>query len=229
MTKHRALALALATALIAGCGDDDRQSGDRSPTAIESPRFVPARDSAKIDHPLVPLTAVRVKVLETGEERVVSRVLERTKTIDGVRAAVVEVKDYEDGELVEHTFDYYAQAEDGGVWYMGEDVDDLKHGKVVGHGGEWLAGRRGAKPGLFMPADPKVGDVFEQERAPGVAEDRSTVLATGRTVRTPAGTFDDCIRTRDVAPLDDSVEFKQYCAGVGLVSEGGGLELVSYR
>lgn len=224
----RAAAAVTVLALAAGCGGDG-DSGDRRAGRAQEPRFVPAGDSTKIDHPLVPLTTVELKVLEKGEERVVARVLERTKTIDGVRAAIVEVKDYESGELVEHTFDYYAQAQDGSVWYMGEDVDDLENGKVVGHGGEWLAGKRGAKPGLFMPADPKVGDVFEQERAPGVAEDRSTVLAVGRTVRTPAGTFADCIRTKDEAPLDNTSEVKQYCAGVGLVSEGGGLELVRYR
>ena len=83
-----------------------------------------------------------------------------------------------------------------------------------------------------MPAHPKVGKVFEQERAPGVAEDRSKVVAIGLEVTTPAGLFDDCIRTRDFAPLDKSTEFKIYCAGVGLVREkpaDGRLNLVSYR
>ena len=83
-----------------------------------------------------------------------------------------------------------------------------------------------------MPADPKVGDTFEQERAPGVAEDRSTVVAAGVAVETPAGSFDDCIKTRDFAPLDKSTEFKFYCQGVGLVREQRpGLlnDLVRYR
>jgi hypothetical protein len=83
-----------------------------------------------------------------------------------------------------------------------------------------------------MPAEPKVGDAFEQERAPGVAEDQSKVVAEGLEVRTPAGTFSDCIKTEDYAPLDDVTEFKFYCPDVGLVREeppGGRLDLIEYR
>ena len=83
------------------------------------------------------------------------------------------MREFEDGELVERTADYFAQDGKGRVWYFGERVDDIENGKVVGHEGQWLAGKNGAKPGLFMPAKPRVGQVFEQERAPGVAEDRS--------------------------------------------------------
>lgn len=83
-----------------------------------------------------------------------------------------------------------------------------------------------------MPAHPRVGQRFQQERAPGIAEDRSTVVAVGLGVRTPLRTFADCIRTKDVAPLDFATEFKHYCPGAGLVREegvGARLELVQYR
>lgn len=83
-----------------------------------------------------------------------------------------------------------------------------------------------------MPADPQAADTFEQERAPGIAEDESTVLEVGLQVTTPAGEFSDCIKTEDFAPLDNLTEFKFYCPGVGLVREepeGGTIELVSYR
>src|SRR5918999_572538 len=159
--------------------------------------------TAKVDHPLVPLTTVRHTVF-TGFEgdtrtRVVSRVLKKTRRVAGVRVATVDV---------------------------------IENGKVVGHEGQWFAGKNGAKPGLFMPAKPKVGKVFEQERAPGVAEDRSKVVAVGLEVATAAGQFDKCIKTRDFAPLDKTTEFKFYCAGVGLVREkpaDGRLDLVRYR
>jgi hypothetical protein len=111
-------------------------------------------------------------------------------------------------------------------------VDDYEGGKVVGHKGQWLAGKDNAKPGIFMPAEPKVGDAFEQERAPGVAEDESKVVAAGLEVQTPAGTFSDCIKTEDYAPLDDVTEFKFYCPDVGLVREeppDGRLDLIEYR
>lgn len=213
---------------------DDNRSGSPGPVRGSTQRA--ARYTAKVDHPLVPLTSVKRTVFEGHEgdtkTRVVSRVLKRTTRVAGVRVAIVDVREFEDGELVEHTNDYFAQDRKGRVWYFGERVDDIENGKVVGHEGQWLAGKKGAKPGLFMPAEPKVGKVFEQERAPGVAEDRSRVVAIGLEVTAPAGQFDDCIRTRDFAPLDKRTEFKIYCAGVGLVREkpaDGRLDLVSYR
>src|SRR5215210_333258 len=72
---------------------------------------------------------------------------------------------------------------------------------------------------LFMPAIPRVGQSFQQERAPEVAKDRSEVVEVGLEVTTPAGTFSKCIKTKDVAPLDDVTEFKYYCPGAELVRE----------
>jgi hypothetical protein len=228
------LALILAATSVA-CGDQGT-SGNQADTD-------PAEFSTTIDNPLLPLSVVRATVFEgsepdpdTGEAietRSERRLIDETFVVDGTRVAILEVKEYEDGELVESTRDYFAQREDGSVWYFGEHVDDLEEGKVIGHEGAWLAGEDGAQAGLFMPADPEVGQVFEQEQAPGVAEDRSTVVAIDISAAVPAGTFDKCIKTRDFAPLDKVTEFKFYCEGVGLVSEekpggGGGIELVTY-
>jgi hypothetical protein len=223
------------------CGDDDddggTEGGAESGAALDASQY-----SAKVGNPLFPLSSLRVMVYEGNEGdpdsdenveiRSESRVLERSKRVAGVPVTVVDVREYEDGELVEHTRDYYSQRADGAAMYMGEAVDDIEDGKVVAHEGQWLAGRNGAKPGVFMPADPKVGDAFEQERAPGIAEDRSKVVAVGLDVTTPAGSFDDCIKTEDFAPLDKVTEFKYYCPGVGLVREQfpeGRLDLVRYR
>jgi hypothetical protein len=192
--------------------------------------------TAKVDHPLVPLTSVHSTEFE-GQEgdtdvRVVSRVLDKTTRVAGVRVAIVDVREFEDGELVERTKDYFAQERNGRVWYFGERVNDIENGKVVGHEGQWLAGKRKAKPGLFMPAEPRLGQVFQQERAPGVAEDRSKVVAVGLEVTTPAGRFEKCVKTRDYAPLDKRTEFKFYCPGVGLVREkarDARVDLVRYR
>ena len=165
------------------------------------------------------------------ETRVVQRVQEKTATIAGFPVRVVRVQDFEDGALVEQTLDYYTQCGDGSVWYVGEKVNDIEDGKVVSHGGQWQAGTAGAKPGLFMPAEPNEGDSFQQERAPGVAEDRSTVLAVDVDTKTPAGKFTGCIRTKDFAPIDNNTEFKVYCPDVGLVREeltAGGSQLVHY-
>jgi hypothetical protein len=219
------------------CGDDDDDDEEQTGrSGAAKPALDPGRFSAAVDNPLFPLSALRVVVFEGTEEgaeiRSESRVLERTGHVAGVPVTVVDVREFEDGELVEHTRDYYAQHADGGVRYMGESVDDIEDGKVVGHEGQWLAGKGNARPGVLMPADPKVGDAFDSERAPGVAEDRSEVVAVGLSVTTPAGRFDRCIKTKDFAPLDNATEFKYYCAGVGLVREQfpeGRLDLVRYR
>ena len=57
------------------------------------------------------------------------------------------------------------------------------------------------------------------------------MVAVGVDVTTPAGSFSDCIKTKDYAPLDDITEFKHYCPEVGLVKEeapGVLLELVRF-
>jgi hypothetical protein len=81
-----------------------------------------------------------------------------------------------------------------------------------------------------MPAQPVVGAEFEPEKAPGVAEDRSKVVAADQTVTTPAGAFSGCIKTEDFDPLGNTTEFKYYCPGDGFVREepeSGFLDLVS--
>jgi hypothetical protein len=241
----RIIAITLAATVIVltawACGDDDDEEavpdGNASPTA----ELDPAEFSSTVDNPLFPLVPGAEQIYEgedtdpeTGETvaiRVESTVLSETHMVSGFEVAVVEVKEYEDGELVESTRDYYAQHEDGTVYYMGEDVDDYEDGEVVGHHGAWLHGQDGAQAGEFMPADPQAGDEFEQEKAPGIAEDMSTVVAVDQEVTVPAGTFSACIKTEDFDPLGPATEFKFYCPDFGLVreeSDDSSLDLISY-
>lgn len=230
--------------LVTACGDDDSGGGGGGSATSRPQLGVDAAQlSPTVDHPYVAFASVRRAVFEgeevdseTGETvelRVESVVRDETARVAGVEVTVVDVSDFEDGELVEQTEDYYAQHRSGDVYYLGERVDEYEDGEVAGHGGQWLAGEGDARAGLFMPATPKVGDEFEQERAPGLAEDRSTVVATGVTVTVPAGTFDDCIETEDLDPVDDVTEHKFYCSGVGLVREafpaGGSLDLIEFE
>ncbi len=185
--------------------------------------------SPVIDNPYVAFASLKRAVyegkerdLETGKTvkvRVEVTVRDTAETVAGVKVTVVEVRDYDDGELVEETLDYYAQDSAGVVYYIGERVDDVEGGQVVGHEGQWMAGEQGARVGVFMPATPQVGAVFEQERAPGVAEDRSKVVAVGKAVKVAAGTFKECIETEDFDPIGKTTMRKIYCRGVGLVRE----------
>jgi hypothetical protein len=227
-----ALGLSLLALAATSCGGGGQGGSSEQPQEAGSP----AEFSATVDNPLFPLASTRAMVFEgserdpsTGEKietRSEARVVERPARVAAYPVTVVDVREYEDGELVEETVDWYSQRRDGSVWYVGERIDDYEGGRIVGHEGQWVAGKGNAAPGLFMPADPKVGDSFEQERAPGVAEDRSKVVAVDLERRTPAGRFDGCIKTEDYAPLDKRTEFKYYCRGEGLVrEEGKGTEL----
>ena len=80
------------------------------------------------------------------------------KVIEGVTCVVVHDSLYLRGKLAEKTIDWYAQDRRGNVWYFGEATEELDcRGRVTSTEGSWQAGVDGAKPGIFMPAHPRVG------------------------------------------------------------------------
>jgi hypothetical protein len=170
--------------------------------------------------PLVPGTTYKyVGETEDGTEVVKVEVTRERKRVFGVNATVVRDRVYLDGELIEDTFDWYAPDEDGNVWYLGEDTKAFDNGTVSTEG-SWEAGKNGARPGVIMLANPRVGDCYPQEIAPGVAEDRACVVSLNATARVPFGTFHRSLKTRDTTPLEPGFfEFKYYARGVGLVLE----------
>ena len=136
--------------------------------------------------------------------------------------------EYEDGELLEISRNFIAQADDGTVCYFGEDVDIYEGGIVVSHDGEWRAGVDGVLPGILMPWAPQVGDTFYQEYAPGVAKDMSSIVALGEPIAVPAGDFDDTLTAEDCNPLEDAeTDDKVYVSGIGL-SIDDVAELIEY-
>ncbi len=153
--------------------------------------------------------------LETDEVEV----LHETRDVNGVVATVVYDVVYLDGEIIEETWDWYAEDSEGNVWYLGEDTCEYEDGKCAVHTGAWEWGVDGAQPGIVMLADPEVdGQPYFQEYYAGVAEDVGEVIATGETVDAPAGSFDGCIRTEDTSHIDaDVLEEKVYCPNVGNV------------
>ena len=159
---------------------------------------------------------------EHGKNTLTTTVLAETKIIDGVETRVVEDKEVKNGHVAELTRDYYAiDRNTHDVYYFGEDVDTYKNGKVVAHEGAWLSGVKGAKFGLMMPGDIKVGQKFYQEQAPGVGMDRAEVVAIGETVTTPAGTFKNCVHMKETSAIEKRMaDHKWYAPGVGLVKEG---------
>ena len=153
---------------------------------------------------------------EDGLERIEILITDETKNIMGVETLVYWDKVWLDDVLIEDTRDYLAQDKEGNVWYFGEDVDNYENGVLADHDGSWIAGVDGAKPGIWMEANPQVGDSYRQEYYKGEAEDMAEVLAINETVAVPYGTYTDCVKTYDWTPLDPTAkEHKYYCSEVG--------------
>jgi hypothetical protein len=160
-----------------------------------------------------------------GEEdgvaiRLQKTVLNQTEVVAGVRTRVIEEREWQDGELFEVALNYFAIARDETACYFGEAVDFYENGKIVSHEGSWRADAPGAAPGIIMPADPRLGQKFQMERAPGIAEDTGTIVRVGQTVRVPAGRFKETIRVKEVNPLDGDIGFKWFAEDVGLLVDG---------
>jgi hypothetical protein len=193
------------------------------PQGSEPVQLDPAEFTTKIDNPNFPLVpGDRYVYRETDGEtkqRVVLSVSHRTKLIaDGITARIVHDRVTERGEVVEDTFDWYAQDSDGNVWYLGEDTVECKRGKIKNHSGSFEAGVDGAQPGVIMPADPQPGLEYRQEYYAGEAEDRAAVLSINEQTQVPFGHFTGVLLTKDLVPLEPKVsEYKMYAPGVGLV------------
>jgi hypothetical protein len=165
---------------------------------------------------------------EDGEVLVLRiAVLDETEVVGGVTTRVIEESEWEGGELLEVSRNYVAATGEGTVCYFGEAVDIYEDGEVVSHEGAWRADAPGNAPGVLMPADPRPFVSFQMERAPGIAEDRGMVVATGR-YRVPIGLFSGVIAVRETNPLDGGVGYKYYAPGVGLLVDGA-VRLAVYR
>lgn len=189
----------------------------------------PAELSSVVSHPLLMYSTLKRAVYvgkerdgDTGQSfkvRLELTACDTAETIAGVRVTAIDATDFADDEVVERARNFYAQHRSGAVYVIAEHVDDYEGGKMVGHEGQWVAGENGTQAGLLMPAAPKPGDVFEPERAPGIAQERAKVISTSRTIKVPAGTFKDCIEAEVYDPIAKETVRRWYCPGAGLVKE----------
>jgi hypothetical protein len=144
-----------------------------------------------------------------------------TKRIDvngtPVEAVMVQFLATSGTSIVEVANDYFAQADDGTVWYLGEHVSNYENGVVADHEGTWVTGEKRPdgkrfQPGVIMPAKPQKGDVFFPENNKPFVFERVTVQATGLTIPGPRGAVGGAIRTREDL-LDGSSEEKTFAPG----------------
>jgi hypothetical protein len=250
-----AAAAAMSLVGLTACGDDDSTStaggGESTTTAAEpvidpgdggnyQPEIDPNNFVDVIDNPYLPFlvgSSWTYEGTEDGEtENVEVTVTPERKEIMGISATVVrDTVTTGDGEVVEDTYDWYAQDRDGNVWYLGEDSTEFENGKAVGTSGSWEAGVDGALPGIVMQAQPEAGQAYRQEYYVGEAEDLAEVQRVDATESVPFGDFDQLVVIKEWNPLEpDVVEEKYFASTVGLVlevkTEGGDgrSELIEY-
>ena len=117
------------------------------------------------------------------------------------------------------------------MFYLGEDVDEYKDGKIVGHSGTWHFGRDTQSPGVLFPAQAKVGDKFMSEDVSKEIHENDEIVSLTESVASPAGTYTNCIKEKEVL-ADGDIEFKYYARGIGVVREvpqGGDVLLISHN
>jgi hypothetical protein len=168
-------------------------------------------------------------ILEDDDVRLIVTVLEETKIVDGVQTRVVEEREFEEGNLIEVSRNFFAISQrTNSVYYFGEEVDIYEDGEVVKHEGAWASGENGARFGLMMPGLPLLGARYYQEIAPGVALDRAQIVSLNQTINTPAGEFTNCLKSEETNPLEKGAkEFKYYSLGIGLIQDKS-LKLVKF-
>lgn len=215
--------LAIGALALAACtGAPTVDGSSELPQGGEAVELDPDEFSAEIDHPYWPMTPGTQweyrEIDADGEELrvVVTATIDTREIANGITARVVRDTVYRSHEIVEDTFDWYAQRDDGSVWYLGEDTAEFEGGEVATTEGSFEAGVDGAQAGVLLPADPKPGQSYRQEYLKGEAEDVGEVLRVGDRAEAPYGAFDDVLVTRDTNALEpEVVEYKFYARDVG--------------
>lgn len=170
------------------------------------------------------------RLLLKGKSEVVEiTVLNETRKVGGIVTRIVEERESKNGELVEVSRNFFAvDRKTNDIYYFGEEVDMYEDGKITTHEGAWLHGTDGARYGLIMPANPRVGFKHYQEIAPEAAMDRAEIVSVSETFRSPAGKFEDCLEVDETTPLEPGEHsLKIYAPDVGLVKDGP-TKLVEY-
>jgi hypothetical protein len=250
-----ALALGLATTILAGActggGATSSAAAGRSQRMIPQPvvrGLETATESARVDlalptfsdptnvtNPLFPVSR-QASVLMLGHVdgqpfRTEVTLLPETRVIDWegqrVETLVSQYNAYLGGRIEEVAYDYYAQADDGSVWYFGEDVFDFRDGAIVVTEGTWLAGRDGPAA-MIMPGRPQIGDVYRPENAPGFVFEEVTVTSVGQTLQGPTGPIVGGLKVEELHS-DGSTEDKTFAPGYGefFTGSGGDMEALA--
>lgn len=156
---------------------------------------------------------------ETLSHRLEFTVTDMTKVIAGVQTVVAYVVDYAEKEVVEKEIAFYAQDDDGNVWYLGEYPEEYEDGKFL-KAPAWLAGLDDAKAGIKMKARPQLGTPsYFQGWGPKVEwTDYGRVEKMGEKTCVPAGCYEDVLVIAESALNEvNGFQLKYHARNVGEV------------
>ena len=202
-----------------------RLAPDKERIDLVAPSF---SHPTRVTNPLFPighLDAVILGEVAGRPLKIETTLLPETKTVDwgGQRMQALQSQfcAYLEGRINEVAVDLYAQADDGSVWYFGEDVVDYARGVAATTEGTWRAGLDGPAA-MIMPGHPKVGDVYRTENIPGVAFEQVTVKQVGVTVNGPSGPIHGAMVGQELHQDETALEPKTFAPGHGEWFSGGG-------
>ena len=246
------LSAALATGACGGDGDEstpipqptaaqlEAAGLEKLPLAAQRDRvdltMPPLSDPTHVTNRLFPISDLHSAILSGRVDgkpfHTETTLLQETRTIEvaeghEVEALVSQYLAYLDGRIQEAALDFYAQADDGSVWYLGEDVFDYRNGEVFTTEGTWLAGKDGPAQ-MIMPPNPEVGEVFRAENIPAIAFEEVAVKTTGQTVNGPTGPVEGAMVGRELhddGTYSDKVFAPRY--GEFLTRDGGDVEAMA--
>ena len=163
--------------------------------------------------------------VEDGEEiphRIEFTVTDLTKEIAGVETVVAWIVDISDGEAIEKEIAFYAQDNDGAVWYFGERPEEYEEGEIVA-APTWIAGLEDALPGVIIRAEPQLeAPTVFQGWGPAVEwTDYSIVDALGQETCVPVDCYEDVVVIAESSLEEENIfQLKYYAPGVGNVRVG---------
>ena len=148
----------------------------------------------EITNPLFPISEVDQTLLvghvDTAAFRVSYTLLPGTRPISWngqtIQTRIIQYVAYEDRRIVEYALDWYGQADDGSVWYFGEDVFSYEDGALASRHGTWLVERDGPLA-MIMPASPAIGNVYRVENIPAQVFEEVKVTDIATTLDGPSG------------------------------------------
>jgi hypothetical protein len=202
-----------------GCAPEDKRvdlarPSFSDPTNVTNSLFPASKQESVLLLGRVDGKPFRTEVTLLPETRIIEWQGGRVETL------VSQYTAYLDGRIHEVAYDFYAQADDGSVWYFGEDVFNFKDGAIADTHGTWIAGKDGPAA-MIMPSDPKVGDVYRPENIPGFVFEEVTVKSTDKTLDGPLGPIDGGLLVEELH-MDGTTEDKTFAPGYGEFNTAGG-------